>query len=295
MIKGNLTEFSLGELFQIIAQGEKTGLLGIITTGYKYPDQRKYYIWFNKGRIIAISNSLDGKCLISLIRRRSWIKTDKEQEEILKKFYKTSNLALGLYLKEKKILTDHDLDFIFRIQIMRELNPLFQLQEADFLFKTSPDLPFQEMTGLSISAKELLLKGLRSLRDWSILLDKLPHATSSLAMDKKAKIDVNLDVYESKIWKLMESSLSLVEIAKKLTLTIEKVQKSAFSLILVGLAEEIPSVNPSSLPVNPDLAIISDENNNTPSDHFMSDLINFLQQDKENFVEKQKVSVDQSE
>ncbi len=292
MIKGNLTEFSLGELFQIIAQGEKTGLLAIKTTGYKYPEQRKYYIWFNKGRIIATSNSLDGKCLISLIRRRSWIKTENEQQEILNKFYKTSNIPLGLYLKEKKILTDHDLDFIFRIQIMREVNPLFQLQEADFLFKESRYFPFQEMTGLSISAKELLLKGLRSLRDWSILLNKLPHATSILAMDKTAKIDVNLDVYESKIWHLMESSLSLVEIAQKLTLTIEKVQKSAFSLILVGLAEEIPSINSSFLSIKPELAQVSEEKNNTPSDYFMSDLISFLQQDNENFLNKQKVSVD---
>ncbi len=294
MIKGNLKEFSLSELFQIIAQDVKTGLLVIKTTEHQSA-WRKHYIWFNKGLIIAAANSLDGKCLVSLIRRRSWIKTDKEEQEILNKFNYISNTALGLYLKWKNVLTDHDIDFIFRIQIMREVNPLFELKEADFLFQEGLSLPFYEMTGLSISAKELLLKGLRGLRDWSILLKKLPYATSTLGINKNVKLDVILDVYESKIWNLMESNLSLVEIARKLTLTIEKVQQTAFCLIMVGLAEEIPYLNPASLsslnsdfdkvssnkkttlsPVNLVLDKVSSNKQTTLSDHFLSNLTNFL-------------------
>lgn len=69
-LNGYLSEFSLGEIFQLIENGEKTGLLSIRKlVRDSDPDHKKYYLWFRQGRVIAAANTLDQKGLLSLIKK----------------------------------------------------------------------------------------------------------------------------------------------------------------------------------------------------------------------------------
>ena len=73
-ISGQLSEFSLPELFQFLEQGTKTGLLTLKST----PDiesglQSNHYIWLRQGRIEAAANGLDNQGLIKLIVTRKWL------------------------------------------------------------------------------------------------------------------------------------------------------------------------------------------------------------------------------
>ncbi len=277
MIKGNLSEFSLGELFQVIEAGKKTGMLSLTSNIInQYSKNKKHYIWFRRGEIIAAANCLDGKGLLSLIKRRSWI--NENNHEIINSKY-SLKMPLGNYLKIKGILKDSDLQLIFRIQIMREVTLLFQIKKADYKFQENNYLPLSEMTGLSMRGRELVLKGLRGLRDWDILKEKLPQPTSGLAKNEDQKLDVTLDLHESKVWQLSQPNLSLADLAKKCALQLEKVQQSAFRLIMIGLAEELPFVTTISNKQE-DLAFsgVSENRQNCPSSSFMSDLMSFLQE-----------------
>lgn len=277
MIKGNLSEFSLGELFQVIEAGKKTGMLSLTSNIInQYSKNKKHYIWFSRGEIIAAANCLDGKGLLSLIKRRSWI--NENNHEIIHSKY-SLKMPLGNYLKIKGILKDSDLQLIFRIQIMREITPLFQIKKADYKFQENNYLPLSEMTGLSMGGRELVLKGLRGLRDWDILKEKLPQPTSGLTKNEDQKLDVTLDLHESKVWQLSQPNLSLADIAKKCALQLEKVQQSAFRLMMIGLAEELPFVTTISNKQE-DLAFsgVSENRQNCPSSSFMNDLMSFLQE-----------------
>lgn len=284
MLRGYLSEFSLGELFQVLEDGQKTGKLSLITTTKnELTPEKNYLIWFRQGEVVAASNRQDYQGLISLIKRRSWI----EEKEISRlPNLRTLALPLGLYLKSKGLVKTADLQLIFRLQVMREITPLFQITDAKYEFKEEKTLPFAEMTGLSIGAKELIFRGLRSIRDWNGLKDKLPQSTSGLIPKKNNKFDLGLelDATESQLWKLCEQKLSIAEMARKMALNITIVQRTAFRLIMIGLAEEIPLIKSTIPNKKVDLAFESViprmKETNCPTSDFMQNLMNFLEKTK---------------
>jgi hypothetical protein len=284
MLRGYLSEFSLGELFQVLEYGKKTGKLSLITkTKDKLTPNKNYLIWFHQGKVIAASNRLDYQGLISLIKRRSWIE-DKEISRLPN--LRTLTLPLGLYLKSKGLVKTEDLQLIFRLQVMREITPLFQISDAEYKFKEERTLPFAEMTGLNIGAKELIFRGLRSIRDWNSLKDKLPQSTSGLIPKKNNKLDLDLelDATESQLWELCQQKLSIAEMAKKTAWDMMIVQQTAFRLIMIGLAEEIPFINSTIPNKKVDLAfetgITRMKETNCPTSDFMQNLMNFLEKTK---------------
>ena len=228
---GYLSKFSLPELFQFIEEGYKTGLLTVSSLN----TDKAYYIWLRQGRIVCATDSLDNKCLITMITQRGWI----NNETALKNLQASSiNMALGLSLKTQGLLQAEQLTLLFRAQLTAQVSPLFQLQDAQFEFDSQAKLPNAEMTGLSIPATEATLNGLRMLRNWSALEGKLPDLTSGLVKKIAGKPQVRLEYSECQVLEYANGKLSLRDIAKTIELPLEKVQQIAFRLIVTNLVEE---------------------------------------------------------
>jgi hypothetical protein len=110
-------------------------------------------------------------------------------------------------------------------------------------------LNYTEMTGISLPAKEVSLRGLRMLRDWSGFAAKLPAPASGLQRFSASVPTVRLDTQESKVWNLAIGELSIDQIAVQLSLSIEKVQQISFRLIAIGLVHDV-SIDPPQPPVD---------------------------------------------
>ena len=73
-VNGYLSDCSLPEVFQLLQDGKKTGLLSI--QGLASPDQvqsKYYFIWLHRGRIVTITTRLDSRGLAALISRRRYL------------------------------------------------------------------------------------------------------------------------------------------------------------------------------------------------------------------------------
>jgi hypothetical protein len=230
-----LSKFSLPELFQFIEEGYKSGLLTVRSLDQNNEQTTDtYYIWSQQGRIIAAADRLDNQGLFNIITQRGWIDL-----AIAKKIFPTNNnYAIGLYLKSRQFLQSEQLTLLFRSQLTTYLSPLFQLSDAHFEFTPQVTLPYAEMTGLSIPATEATLTGLRTLRDWSNLENKLPDINSSLVKNITNKPKFRLEYSECQVWEYAKGELSLREIAQAIAIPEDKVQQIAFRLILTNLVEE---------------------------------------------------------
>lgn len=278
-LSGFLNDFSLGETFQILEQGEKTGLLSIrelkptnLSKSETSPNQ-KYYIWFKQGRIIAAANRDDHKGLQTLMAKRGWI-----SEETFKDISQNSQgeKPLGLILKSQGFLDHHQLKLLFVTQVMQQVCSLFKLDRGFFLFEHGREPSFAEMTGLSKPATELTLMGLRMLKNWTPLADKLPETSSGLIPLINTEPSSTLSAEEWEVWKYTDGKTSLSTMAKKLQLSLEKVQQIAFRLILIGIVEELPMVE--MLP--PETQATPEEEIKQPaavSNSFLNQLTSFLQ------------------
>ena len=156
-LTGNLTEFSLPEVFQFLEQGQKTGLLTVhplITSSLQ-----AFHVWLQHGRIVAAADRLDRQGLMSLLQQRNWV-SDRIVSKI--PLICSLNSSLGLCLKSQGILDAEQLKLLFRIQVMSQMTSLFEAKDGKFEFDPTAPLPHAEMTGLSLGATEATLIGLRT-------------------------------------------------------------------------------------------------------------------------------------
>ncbi|HEY9637350.1 MAG TPA: DUF4388 domain-containing protein [Coleofasciculaceae cyanobacterium] len=278
-----LAEFSLPELFQFLDQGSKTGLLTLrFQPDSHSPEKRVRHALIHQGRIVAVTNRLDHQCLLAMICQRGWISPDVLREQVNRC---PANVPIGLYLKTQGFLQPEQLRLLFHAQVLQQVCALFRLRDAQFKFDSKATLPTTEMTGLSLSATEATLMGLRVLRDWKALADKLPEPTSALSRVSLGKRHLRLDSLEGRVWQLANGSIPLSTLASQFKQPVETIQQTAFRLISVGLVAEVPLITPARAKASEEEALepvamggtpSKETQGQVPSHFFFQNLLGFL-------------------
>jgi len=244
-IKSSLASFSLIELLQLIDSGSKSGKLSIYAPPESQITGKKstYHLWFNKGKLVAVTVNSDRSDLITSIESRGWLKRRviERLENLCPK-----DVALGTHLKNNSVLKPEQLQLLFQIKLEQTYH-LFENSSSEsnyqVTFQRIPNasaLPFMEMTGIVMRARQVALLALRKVRKWDNItsLHLLPHPSSAL---EKLVIqpDFVLDPLELLIWKKADGNTSIQNIAKQLHQSVTNVQRSAFKLLVAGVLTEI--------------------------------------------------------
>ena len=179
-------------------------------------------------------------------------------------------------MRAQGVLTTKQLQILFAAQVIRQICDLFQVPDGYFSFDPDAPLPKVEMTGLSVVATEVILPGLRILKDWGAFKDQLPHSQSALVSLIRGQPNVRINQSEWSVWRFIDEEIPLSQIATNLNLSIEEVQRIAFRLIFVGLAEEMPMMLSES--ANTPESVFSGDAGEQLSPKFFRNLIGFLRQ-----------------
>ena len=235
-LQGLTSEFSLPELFKFLQESQQTGRLSMKPTKGSSPEGKSYFFWFEKGKLLAASNRLDGLGLLHILQARSLI-----QSSTLPRLLRQcpAKVALGQFLKDRNILTSKQLTSLFASQVLRHTCALLTATDVKFAFHESYPLSYLEMTGVSISPTDVTLPSLRVLKDWRTLTDKLPSPSSGLKLIGDS-LAYRLQTQEKNVLRLAQEGLSLSKISKALKLPEQDIQKTGFRLIFVGLVKEVP-------------------------------------------------------
>jgi predicted DNA-binding ribbon-helix-helix protein len=293
-IRGSFEIFSLPELFQIIDLGSKSGRLIVqVLAPLKTQELNgPYYIWFDRGRLVAVTNRFNQKGLIEVIDDRGWL-----SQLITQKLERLcpAKMPLGSYLNKMKLLKAQQIDLLFQIQL-HQVYKLFSLSSGWFRFdeiSTNSNsmetiaMPYLEMTGKSMNALEVMLHALRVLPRWEHYSEQLPEPSSTLEQ-LMPQPNLQLSLLEWQIWKLADRKNSLKTIAQELQESLTQIQKAAFRLIVTGLVEEIAQSSYESsffssslnVAVNNSVELNDRQQQVTPqpsfSDSFLPNLLKFL-------------------
>ncbi len=270
-VSGYFSDFSFPELLRFIHSSHKTGSLQIKALDNANSSQASYFFWFRGGDIVAVQHP---RVSLHILLPQFC----KQSSEALKVYFDNKvaqSEPVGTILKRHQLIQPEELHLIFNRQVIQPILYHFTLDNAWFKFVPNNNLPFEEMTGLSISPIEAALNGLRRLKNWEPLRTKLPESTSSLNRTSKSIASYKLTNEEVKLWHLSGAELSLLEMAHKLILPLEEVQKIAFRLIIAGLVDECPSAK-AHQEIAP--AVEVKEDKDVVSTAFLSNLLGFLKQ-----------------
>lgn len=225
---GDLQEFSLAELLQLMERGSKTGRLSIQTPS------GIHRIWLYQGRVIAALGPNPRNGLEDLLA----------QEDLLspRVVAKLASLCpvqqpLGVCLKQQGVISSTALAQVFRRQLECNLLSLFGLGAGAFRFDGGGALPYGEMTGLSKGAIVVALEGLRRLEILRQGEDSLPQPDAYLSRVGMALPMIRLSSLEWGVWERTSSSRDLKTIAWLLGEDLLQVRYGAARLIKIGLLE----------------------------------------------------------
>ncbi len=275
-LTGYLSEFSLGELFQFLEEGQKSGCLSIQGIGDQMSltgEEQSFYIFLRNGKIVAAANRLDHQGLRTMIEQRGWLRA-ATVEHLLR--LSANKEPLGLYLKTQGALTAEQLKLLFKQQVLTPIPKLFKLEEAHFTFDDCHPLPYAEMTGLVASPQQVALSGLRLISNWSGLLEKLPLPTSALASLIRGNPSYQLSSLEWQVWEYANGTTPISEIASALHQPLLEIQKVGFRLMTVGIVEEVMTIHQSSAEVAAVHGMDQAETSQL-SQSFLNSLLSFLQ------------------
>jgi hypothetical protein len=277
-ITGHLAEFSLAEIFQFLEQGHKSGLLTITPLPEPVePDApRTHYIWFHQGRIVGAANRSDQRGLMTLISQRGLLGA-----RAATRLAQSCSLSspIGLCFKSQGYLQADQLKLLFYVQVMQQVCALFAHEDGWFHFESGSKAPSIELTGLSAPAVEVTLSGLRALKNWTSLEDKLPDPASCLVPVAEGKPSLKLNQIEWQVWEFTDGKTSLKAIAQHLQQPVDRILKIALRLILVNLVEEVPMIAapPAEPQAPPSAAPVAEaEAAANLSQSFLQNLLSFL-------------------
>jgi Domain of unknown function (DUF4388) len=292
-LTGYLADYSLAEILQFIQQGSKTGLLSISTEPNLTENIAgiNEYTWFQNGRVVAHAKDLSSFGLISMLEKRNWVGTEASAN--LRVQSKTLTAPLGLHLKSINLVDVEQLRILFHAQVLQSICALFKLPNAKFHFddRASVSQVKAEMTGMSVTAVEVSLLGMRSLKNWTYLERKLPAPEFGLQRLQEALPEYKLDTQETQMFTTSDGKRSISELATEIGISVRKAQEIAFRLTAISLLKEIALDSPSleqSLRKSPVLAntisasnaIAASSAKPKVSNSFLNNLVGFLKKQK---------------
>jgi hypothetical protein len=166
-LTGSLKEFGLTDLFQVLGQQQKTGVLDL------QGDEKSVQVFFEKGMIVRVEFPEEtgediafGRRLIQggLISAENWRRAFHQHEENL--------IGLEKVLVSSGLVTKEDLSAALRLLTVDSLYGLFKWKRGNFRFENRPvsyDPEFVE----PMNTEFLLLDVLRMVDEWPMIAKRL--------------------------------------------------------------------------------------------------------------------------
>jgi hypothetical protein len=234
VLQGNVGQFTLPEIFQLIANSRKTGTLGI------QKDDDIVMIYFDKGQIIYGYGPRKTYHLGQLLKERGYITTGQLEDAVATQSKKASSKRLGQILMEKQYIDRADLENVVRSQVEELIYSLLAWSSGTFKFYEN-QYPTQEEITVNISVANAILEGYRRFDEINRAREALPDFEQVLTIAPtpiERKTDLSFQSDEWNLLALVNGRRTINEIIDISHLPkMETVQKLA-ALKLAGLITE---------------------------------------------------------
>jgi hypothetical protein len=198
-LEGNLRDFSLADMFRLLASGSKTGSL------YLESSEAKGKVCFKKGRVFFASSNWNRE---SLGRRlvKVGVITEKQLRQALglQKIQKKEKAGrrLGQILVDEGYMDSKVLENFIQEQINDTLFDLFRWEDGELRFEAD-EVAEDEDIGVSVSVENIIMEASRRLEMWNRIRQKIPSMHTAFVM-AGAPGDKSMEIHlKPKEWMLL--------------------------------------------------------------------------------------------
>ena len=240
-LKGNLRDFSITQLLNIINLARKTGVLVLEGAG------EVSRVSFRDGKLAYVQYGQEDNALPSVLLRSS--KISATQHRILKeRSSQMSDKELGLLLVNAGYLSQSDILESLQTYFTDVIRRLFTWAEGFFNFDGEVGLPDDKIL-VRMDLENLIIEGSRQLREMEQLQEEIPSLDMALKFTDRPGTNirnVNLSVEEWRVVSHVNPKNTMRQIAKFAKMNDLEIRRVVYSLLQAGLVEVVRPISTPS-------------------------------------------------
>jgi hypothetical protein len=228
-LRGNLRDFTITQLLNLINLAHKTGTLVI-----DGPSEQAY-ISFREGKLAYARVGQEDGTLATVLHRANRL-TVNQYRAIVERAGKINDKELGLllinagYLSQEEILSN--LQGYFTDVVRR----LFTWVEGFFRFEAEMMAP-PDRINVRLDLENIIIEGSRQLREWEQLQDEIPSLEMALKFTDRPLKNVNLSVEEWRVVSYINPKNTMKQIAQTNKMNDIEIRRIVYGLLQAGLVE----------------------------------------------------------
>lgn len=243
-LKGNLRDFTITQLLNLINLARKTGTLVI-----EGPSDTAR-VMFREGKLSFAQYGQEDTSLASILQRAN--KISLSQFRVLKdRTAQMPDKELGLLLINAGYLNQEDILVSLQQYCTDVVRRLFTWVEGFFRF--DPDsLSVDGKITVKIDLENLIIEGSRQLREWEQLQEEIPSLEMALKFTDRPGTNlknINLSVEEWRVVSYVNPKNTMSQISRTVKMNDLEIRRVVYGLLQAGLVEIIrPGGAPNATP-----------------------------------------------
>jgi hypothetical protein len=233
-LKGNLRDFTITQLLNLINLARKTGTL--IVEG---PNE-VISVCFREGKLSYAQVGKEDNSLATVLYKAN--KLSAAQHRALKeRAGNMSDKELGLLLINANYINQQDILSSLQTHFINIVNRLFTWVEGFFRFESEIQPPEDKIT-VRVSLENIIIEGSRRLREWEQLQDEIPNLDMALKFAERPGTNIrnfNLSVEEWRVVSFINPKNSIRQIGRATKMSDLEIRRIVYALLQAGLIELI--------------------------------------------------------
>ena len=241
-LRGNLCDFTVTQLLNLINLAQKTGTL--IVDG---PSEQAH-VSFREGKLAYARIGQDDGGLASVLHKANKLNVN-QYRTIRERAGRMSDKELGLLLINAGYVSQEDILLNLQSHFVDVIRRLFTWVEGLFRFENGL-LPPEDRINVKLDLENLIIEGSRQLREWEHLQDEIPSLELALKFTERPMTNLNLSVEEWRVVKYVDPKNTMKQIAAAAKLNDMEMRRIVYGLMQAGLVEMVRPLT-APLQLNP--------------------------------------------
>lgn len=245
-LKGNLRDFSLTQLLNLIHLAKKSGTLFIEDS------HAKTWLAFREGKLAYGKYGDEDNSLAAILYNARKINANQFRA-IKERGNSMNDKELGLLLVNAGYVSQQEVLASLQEYITNIVQRLYSWVEGVFYFDIEK-MPPQDKINLRINLENLIIEGARRLKEVETLQDEIPSLDIALKFRERPETDVRnlrLSKEEWRVVSFINPKNSLKQIAQALKMNDIEIRRVAYGLVQAGVVEMIRPEKAVLKPITP--------------------------------------------
>ncbi len=233
-LKGNLRDFTITQLLNLINLARKTGTLVIEGSS------ETAWVSFRDGKLAYAQMGDEESNLAALLYKAKRF-TSNQYKTLKARAGQMGDKELGLLLINAGYLNRQEVLNTLQSHFIDVVHRLFTWVEGFFRFENDR-LPPEDKIIARIDLENIIIEGSRRLREWEQLQDEIPNLDMALKFTDRPGANlrnVNLSVQEWKVVSYINPKNSMRKIARATKMSELEIRRIIYGLLQAGLIEII--------------------------------------------------------